>query len=329
MARPRIFISSTYYDLKHLRSSLENFVDSLGYESILSEKGNIAYTPEIPLDESCYREVQNADLFILIIGGRYGSETSKHQKKPNRGFFERYESITKSEYASAILRDIPTYILIESNVHSEYQTFLKNKDNEDIVYAHVDSVNVFYLIEHILSQPRNNPIHTFERFSDIEFWLKEQWAGLFKELLHRLSSQQQIATLSSEVTTLNEINKTLKTYLEAIVFKVSPENAAGLIKTEAQRLKEAIQVNELRKNPFIRHLRDEFNISFNTIFKAIYESKKYDDIVQKMIDEVDDDDQKKHLYSLINRIDAQKDINAAREILEVKPFLLRRRRLTP
>jgi len=110
MAKPRIFISSTYYDLKHLRSSLENFTDSLGYEPILSEKGDITYTPDIPLDESCYREVRNADLFILIIGGRYGSGASKQQKRPSRDFFERYESITKSEYASAISRDIPTYI---------------------------------------------------------------------------------------------------------------------------------------------------------------------------------------------------------------------------
>ncbi len=52
MAKPRIFISSTYYDLKHLRASLENFVESLGFDAILSEKGNIAYAPDIALDES-------------------------------------------------------------------------------------------------------------------------------------------------------------------------------------------------------------------------------------------------------------------------------------
>ncbi len=81
MARPRVFVSSTYYDLKHIRSSRENFIESLGFKAILSEKGDIAYTPDIPLDESCYSEVENSDIFVIIIGGRYGSEKSGSKKK--------------------------------------------------------------------------------------------------------------------------------------------------------------------------------------------------------------------------------------------------------
>jgi hypothetical protein len=49
MAKPRVFVSSTYYDLRHIRASLETFIHSLGYEPVLSEKGNIAYVPDIPL----------------------------------------------------------------------------------------------------------------------------------------------------------------------------------------------------------------------------------------------------------------------------------------
>jgi hypothetical protein len=190
MAKPRVFVSSSYYDLKHFRSSLDLFIEGLGFETILSEKGNIAYNPDQPLDESCYREAQTADIFVLHIGGRYGSEVSGEARKSTHQFFERYDSITKKEYESAIHRDIPTYILIEANVFSEYQTFLRNKDKEKISYAQIDSVNIFHFVEEILAKPRNNPTHTFERFSDIEAWLKEQWAGLFRDLLNRRSQQQ-------------------------------------------------------------------------------------------------------------------------------------------
>src|ERR1700757_1025469 len=132
MAKPRIFISSTYYDLRHIRGSLETFVHSLGYEPVLSEKGDIAYTPDIPLDESCYREAGAADVLVLIIGGRYGSQNSASRTTPPPTFYERYDSITKGEYQNALDNNVPVYILIDSQVYAEYQTFQRNKNNEAV-----------------------------------------------------------------------------------------------------------------------------------------------------------------------------------------------------
>src|SRR3989344_5615463 len=238
MAKPRIFVSSTYYDLKHVRSSLHNFIESLGFEPVLSEKGDIAYSPDMPLAESCYREVESAEIFVLVIGGRYGSEVSDVGKKKSREFYDRYESVTKKEFEEAIRRDIPTYVLVEQSVYSEYQTYLRNKDSTSVTYAHVDSVNIFKFIEHVLSLPRNNPTQTFEKFSDIERWLREQWAGLFREMLRRMSEQKKIAELAHQVEGLRDINNTLKTYLESLMQGVSPAESTRVIENERQRLEE-------------------------------------------------------------------------------------------
>jgi hypothetical protein len=254
MARPRVFVSSTYYDLKHIRASLESFIDSLGYDAILSEKGDIAYDPEIPLDESCYREVRNADIFVLIIGSRYGSEKSETKTDIPKGFFDRYDSITRTEYNSAVESDIPVYILIERAVYAEYHTYLLNKSNKDIRYAHVNSVNVFALIEEILAKRRNNPVQPFDRYADIQSWLREQWAGHFRDLLNRTSSQAQIASLASQVSTLTEINQTLKTYLEQVVMKVAPEDAKALIHKQEERLKEVERAKAFQERRLYRHL---------------------------------------------------------------------------
>ena len=41
MARPRVFISSTFYDLKQIRADLDNFIRSLGYDVVRNEEGAI------------------------------------------------------------------------------------------------------------------------------------------------------------------------------------------------------------------------------------------------------------------------------------------------
>lgn len=278
MAKPRVFISSTFYDLRHIRSSIENFVECLGFEPILSEKGVIAYNPDLPLDESCYREAESSDIFVLIIGGRYGSPSSVEKRNDVKDFFERYESITKMEYDAASNKDIPIYILIEKAVYSEYDTFKNNRTNNSIKYAQVDSINIFYLIEKILNQPRNNPIHTFEKHQEIEIWLKEQWAGLFRDLLSKRSEKNKIASLSKQVEELSEINTTLKRYLEVVVSKVSVDNAAKIIKDETERLQESKKIKEFEESEIVQDLLKSEKVPIDKIIHVYKNAKYLDDI---------------------------------------------------
>jgi hypothetical protein len=283
LARPRVFISSTYYDLKHLRSSLENFVQSLGFDAILSEKGKIAYTPDLPLDESCYREVGTSDIFVLVVGGRYGSEASAGSKAVPKAFYDRYNSITRGEYRSAADRDIPMYILVERSVYAEYETYLRNKSNKDIAYAHVDSVNIFQLIEDILALPRNNPIQQFDRYSEIESWLREQWSGLFRELLQRTKGHAQLATLQEQVSQMGELNKTLKTYLEEVVSHVAPkEESRKIIRDETKRLDDARELQIVRHNPLAQYLHRIYDLPWPTIRLITVEATSLESFFERL-----------------------------------------------
>lgn len=321
MARPRVFVSSTYYDLKHIRSSIDLFIESLGYDSVLSEKGDIAYTHEKPLDESCYREAEGADLFVLIVGGRYGSEISSVSKKYSLSFFDKYESITKKEYESAVMRDIPIYVLIESGVYIEYQTFLRNKGNENVNYAHVDSINIFYLIEEILRKPRNNPIHTFERFSDIESWLREQWAGLFRELLNRQSQQQQFAALTAQVSGLKEVNETLKKYLEALMTGVTPDKTSELIESEERRLEDMERQSALKDNRFVRFIIDNFEVSFDDVMLILKKATSPENLSDLVATKSLREDASYFIINLLKDVPgAQNDLNNARLIIGADPF---------
>lgn len=316
MARPRVFVSSTYYDLKHLRSSIENFIESLGYEPVLSEKDNIAFIPDAPLDESCYREARASDVYVLIIGGRYGSEISSAKIAPAKAksFFDRYESITKHEYLSALERNIPTYILIDSAVDAEYQTFLKNEANTGINYAHVDSVNVFLLIKDIRQRSQNNPIKLFAKYSEIEDWLREQWAGLFRELIHRLSTTQQIQDIDTKVEELSETAETLKRYLEEVVSSVAKQkaDATDIIRQENERLKEAKKEAEFLGSGYIKHLHRAHELSIPAIRQALEESDGY----KKFIDTVFPGKPESCCVSLR----AFTEVNEARQQLDLPPY---------
>jgi hypothetical protein len=288
----------------------------MGYEPVLSEKDNIAFAPDVPLDESCFREAKNSDVYVLIIGGRYGSEISAHRdlKSKPKEFFDRYESITKHEYLNALERSVPIYILIDSAVDAEYQTYLKNKDNKDVKYAHVDSINVFALIEEVRQRKQNNPIKLFSRYAEIEAWLKEQWAGLFREFIHRLSTNQQIQDLGTKIEELGQTTETLKRYLEEVVESLSNKKPAAreLIKQENARLIEVKRDAELLSFGYIKHLNQDHSIDPETIRSALKANENYRDLILALFPEG------KPLCLGSSR--AFGDINEARLMLNLKPF---------
>ena len=316
MARPRVFVSSTFYDLKHIRASLEVFIESLGFEAILFEKGDISFNPDVPLDESCYREAANADIFVLIIGGRYGSASSGNSKK-KKEVEDIYESITKKEFESAQAEDVPTFILLDSSVASEYQTYLKNRDNKTIVYAHVDSDGVFRLLDTVFEKSRNNPVFNFDRATQIEAWLREQWAGLFRELLRARSQQKQLAALNSQVTELKSVNDTLKTYMEAVLNKVNPDISGEIIRHQEDKLEKVRTELKLESNPFYRHVVFNKGLPDALARSIIFEPKTADEAIESLETSLADDTKMGTLSVLQRVAGAQRDYNKARELFGI------------
>lgn len=76
MAAPRVFISSTYYDLKHVRNDIGDFIRSLGYTPVIHDRGGVAYTQTDTIENSCYSELTTCDIVICIIGNHFGTQAS-------------------------------------------------------------------------------------------------------------------------------------------------------------------------------------------------------------------------------------------------------------
>ncbi|MDP2591644.1 DUF4062 domain-containing protein [Vibrio splendidus] len=211
MAKPRVFLSSTYYDLKQVRSDLERFIEEQGYDSILNEKGNIPYGSQEKLEEYCYKEINHCDILVSIIGGRYGSQSHEGEY-----------SVSNKELLAALKQGKQVYIFIDDSVATEYRTYEVNKGVKGMSYAAVDNEKVYEFLEEVYRLPRNNIIHNFKSSNDITRFLKEQWAGLFQRLLSDESKRKEVNLIQK----LSETSETLNQLVEFLVEERKDSNEA-------------------------------------------------------------------------------------------------------
>ena len=120
MAKPRVFVSSTYYDLKYVRERLNRFLLSYNMEPVLFEYDNVYYNPGSSPISSCYKEIEGCHLMILIIGGRYGSLDKENERE---AYDNEYVSVTHNEYKTAVEKGVPTMVFIDRNVFTEFKTY--------------------------------------------------------------------------------------------------------------------------------------------------------------------------------------------------------------
>src|SRR5690348_260278 len=104
--KPRVFVSSTFYDLRHVRDNIRRFLDECGYQALLSEHSSFPVNPTDSAIENCKEQVtKEADILVLVIGRQYGSIDKATLK-----------SITNLEYLAARAKRIPIYAFIDKTV---------------------------------------------------------------------------------------------------------------------------------------------------------------------------------------------------------------------
>lgn len=179
--KPTVMVSSTFYDLRQIRADLADFIDSdLGYRPLLSELPSFPVEPDRDTIQNCRRRVEKeADILVLVIGGRYGSIPPREDK-----------SVTNLEYLTARRANVPVYAFVRKDVLSIMPVWSDNPQGD---YANVvDTTAVFEFIEEVQDQHK---VWTtgFETASEIISALRSRFAFLFKdglELRQRLIGRE-------------------------------------------------------------------------------------------------------------------------------------------
>lgn len=246
MPSPKVFISSTCYDLGMAREQLRSFLLRIGYDPVMSEYSDVLYDPRTHTHTSCIQEVPNADMIVVLIGSRFGGKIIPEalsnidlENLANSSFdvtvLDDPEklSITQLEVLKAIDSSVPVFAFVEENVMHDHFVYLKNKDLvEKIKFPSIDKPEsakyIFEFINFLHHRNKGNSVISFSKIEDIESHLKKQWGGLFQRLLRE---QREHLHESRKMFAISEQIEDLKTAVISTIGNAqNREVARGVIK---------------------------------------------------------------------------------------------------
>ncbi|CDU15447.1 DUF4062 domain-containing protein [Vibrio coralliirubri] len=167
--KPTVFVSSTCFDLGQVRSDIRDLIQTFGLEPILSEYDSFPVSPDTDTISNCLRNVrEKADIFVLIIGGRYGFQTDSGK------------SITNLEYLEAKKKGVPIYVFVNTSIMNILPIWKNNPDAD--FSSHVENQKVFEFVESV-SHFKSNWVYKFDSASEIKSALLQQIPYLFMDSL--------------------------------------------------------------------------------------------------------------------------------------------------
>lgn len=216
MAKPRVFVSSTYYDLKYVRERLNRFLLSYNMDPVLFEYDKVYYNPSGSPTSSCYKEIEGCHIMVLIIGGRYGS-----LDKDKEAYDNEYVSVTQNEYNAAIEKGVPTMVFIDRNVYTEYKTYQNNKSSlpADFKFAYVDDIKIFEFINKV----GKGAVKDFDKVEDIEHYFAHQVSGMLCDYLIGLQVNKENEKIKTAVDEIKTVSSSMQSMINSIAGKILGE----------------------------------------------------------------------------------------------------------
>lgn len=180
-----LFVSSTCYDLAQVRENISLFCEQIGINALISEQGSFPIDPSSSTVENCLKAVrERADIFLLVVGGRYGSlsETGK--------------SITNLEYLEAQSIGIPKYVFVKKDVLALLPVWQSNPGAD---FSKVtDSPKLFEFIS-FLRNTGEVWVFPFDSAFDLTNTLRAQLSYLFLDSLKWRKKLQPLEPISNRL----------------------------------------------------------------------------------------------------------------------------------
>ena len=210
MAKLKVFVSSTCYDLNIVRSQVRSYIKGLGHEPVMSDYMEVLYNPNEHTHKSCIQEISGCDMAVLIIGSRFGGkgvpaafdeinfeELSEKSKSPLILQNKEKLSITQLEICRAIEDNLPIFTFVDGGVMHDHLVYEANKSGDSIEKIKFPSIEkpetakyIFEFINFLRHRTEGNSVTAFTKVEDISEYLGIQCSSLFQRLLQEQRNKE-------------------------------------------------------------------------------------------------------------------------------------------
>lgn len=118
--KKKVFISSTCFNLKDLRSEVAVALEEWGYLPLWNESRSFPIKPGTHSHDICLDNVKKCDIFVLIIDSRYGGIYA------GNNYPKKEISISQYEFEIAFNEKKEVYIYVRDTVWNERPSYKKN-----------------------------------------------------------------------------------------------------------------------------------------------------------------------------------------------------------
>ena len=168
---PKIFISSTCFDLIDLRAELYTFLKEAGLSPVMSDEmiSDFEVFGDKNSIETCLINLRSCDTVVLILSQRYGPSLVK------AGFDD--VSATHLEYLEAVKEGKHILMFVRDRLEADFNIYGKDKRADQLKWVKPEDVAIFDLIrqhKRLANDERNNWYWTFKSSVEVKAALVKQ-----------------------------------------------------------------------------------------------------------------------------------------------------------
>jgi len=244
----QVFVSSTYEDLKSDRQAAVSAILKAGH--IPAGMALFTSCDKSQMD-TIRRWIDESDVYMLILGGRYGSVEPKTEV-----------SYTELEYDYALEQDKPLFaVVINDNALEarvmEVGTHLMEKENPKLLSMFRDKV--LSNISSFFSDDKDIKLCVYESLSDF---------AKNRDLKGWVSSEEVVnsQSLLDEITRLNKENDNLKQKLDNAEQKLAKPSKVKGFEDEFDELIDLLKATEINVPPNISPTDEDYKANLLSLF---------------------------------------------------------------